>query len=289
MVHAGAIHLVATAMMSHPYDQTVQEEGCAVIGNIAFAHPKWRGQLVSVDGAHLVCVALHNHASSQGVLREACGALANLSHDEQAGEQANKSGGAAYVAASMAAHLQDEMIQRYGITALDNLGVKGELSLSLPLPLPSPRRQKGNLFTQRCPVLLSPARPPPPSPLAGVSDHDDSRLLTSSSHLATPKQQLASHTRVCAAMKAHLTSPSLLELGCRALANLCRSSADARRSVVHAGGAQLVCEAMDRYVGHVMLQRRGCAAIANMAHEESAGVVCRCAGGALYMEDQRIP
>ncbi|KAL3929552.1 MAG: hypothetical protein SGPRY_001914 [Prymnesium sp.] len=232
VVHAGAIHLVATAMMSHPYDQTVQEEGCAVMGNIAFAHPKWRGQLVSVDGAHLVCVALHNHASSQGVLREACGALANLSHDEQAGEQANKSGGAAYVAASMAAHLQDEMIQRYGITALDNLGVKG------------------------------------------VSDHDDSRLLTSSSHLATPKQQLASHTRVCAAMKAHLSSPSLLELGCRALANLCRSSADARRSVVHAGGAHLVCEAMDRYVGHVMLQRRGCAAIANMAHEESAGVVC---------------
>ena len=57
-----------------------------------------------------------------GLLQEGCAALANLSHDPDGTAEAASGGGALYVAVAMAAHIDDERLQRYGVAVLDNLG-----------------------------------------------------------------------------------------------------------------------------------------------------------------------
>eukprot|EP00966_Prymnesium_polylepis_P296134 6840404-Prymnesium_polylepis.1 len=85
-------------------------------------------------------------------------------------------------------------------------------------------------------------------------------------------------------MAEHPSSAALLELGCRAIANLSQDNQAVRRSVVHLDGPKLVCGAMQRYVGHVAIQRRGCAALANMAFDESANMVVAAGGVGRILE-----
>ena len=189
-----------------------------------------------------MCTALENHVTVHGVLQEACAALANLSHDPAATDEAKASGGATYVAAAMAAHIDDERMQRFGIAVLDNLGVSGILA-----------EDEHRLHT---------------------TSYASSVGFNNASQIA----QLSSAARVCAAMKAHTESTALLEIGCRALANLSQENESVRRSVVHLGGPQLVCDAMQRFLDHTNIQRRGCAALANMAYDESASAVVTAGG-----------
>ena len=123
---AGGVERIVHAMDAHPDSMTLQEEGCAALGNLGYGQSQNRARIVACGGASVVARAASNHRSSESVCWKACAALWTLAGgepDEGCHAAIGEAGGVAIVLQALRVHRKSEAVQEKGCGALANLAL----------------------------------------------------------------------------------------------------------------------------------------------------------------------
>ena len=220
-----------------------------------------------------MCVALQTHLDHPAVQEEGCAFVANVAFDGREGRvELVRLGCPLLLTKALAEHQGRHAVLQEACAALANLS-QDEVAANELSKLGGGKLVAKAMADHQMDERLQ---------MFGVAALDNLSytglmpLEHNASHLGdvAGSSPLSMASRVAIAMKTHPTE-KMLELGCRAMANLAQEGEACRRSVVKAGGAALVCRAMQNNPSSAQLQRRGCAALANLAGDEAFDVVAQ--------------
>ena len=268
----GAVGAICAAMQAQRHRSELQECGCRALANLASERSLVR-PVQTAGGVARVCVALQVHPDHPAVQEEGCAFVANVAFDGQEGRQELvKLGCCLLLRNALATHQSRHAVLQEACAALANLSQDEHAASELS------KLGGGKLVAKAMADHQMDER----LQMFGVAALDNLSYtgLAPLEHNATHVGDVAGcaplsmASRVAIAMKTHPTE-KMLELGCRAMANLSQEGEACRRSVVKAGGAALVCRAMQNHLSSAQLQRRGCAAMANLAGDEAFDVVAQ--------------
>jgi len=303
-VRANGVYHLCKAMVRHPTEIGVLEEGSAALANLAL-------EPVAVEAAKqhnagwLISRAMSEHLDRLRLQIFGVAALDSLGHSgidadlklkpdakPQPGGASAKLKGvselpplctAARVCAAMASHASSGELRELGCRAIANLAQESDVNRRAILAA------SGALLV--CTAMEQDMN------AARLQRHGCAALANLAiESAAVPVVKAGGIQRVSLAMEGHLDDPAVQEEGCSAIANIACADSVTRLQLAKAGGAVRVCEAMRRHPAVPSLQQEGLAALANLCWgdmqkrhvQDVGGVDCIFAAVNAHLADAEI-